>query len=188
MRESVDWKKRKHFSLRVRETITSWNSRPDLGQIGSIWGSKTTGVARPTLRILRVKIDPRWPEGGMRKGEVIISLALSFQSIFLNDWDKKPTLHITPYPLTDSNHSLLDKNHRETYPLPSAIQHHGGHTNFLWRRSFRASFAKDTCLFQENPPRRWAACKTTKDKMFFHKSSAGYPSACWGEECANVIR
>ena len=29
------------------------------------------------LRIWRVKIDPRWPEGGMQKEEVIILRALS---------------------------------------------------------------------------------------------------------------
>ena len=66
------------ISFRVREVIASQSSRPDLRQIGSIWGSATAGVARPTLRIVRVKIGPRWPEGGMRKWEVIISRALSF--------------------------------------------------------------------------------------------------------------
>jgi len=40
--------------------------------------NKTAGVAKPTLRIVRMKIDSRWPEDGMRKCEVIVSRALRY--------------------------------------------------------------------------------------------------------------
>ena len=63
--------------VRVRAKIRSRNSRPDSGQIGSIRGSKIGGVANATLRILRPRSGPRWPEDGMRKREVIFARALS---------------------------------------------------------------------------------------------------------------
>ena len=64
------------FVLRVRKIITSKNSSQDLGQIEPIWWSNTAGVAKPTLRILRVKIGSRWPEDWMWNWEVILSWAL----------------------------------------------------------------------------------------------------------------
>ncbi len=88
--------------------------------------------------------------------------------MFLNGQDKNPTLHITPYPLTYSNHSLLDKNDRETYPLPFAFTHMGKITQisseddpFELPSPKIHVFSKKTLHDNEQP------IKSTKNKVFF---------------------
>ena len=75
--EEIPQRSPSSLALRARAEISSQNSRPDLGRIGSIRKRKTAGVAGTTLRILRLRIGPRWPEDGMRKWEVISARALS---------------------------------------------------------------------------------------------------------------
>jgi len=52
-------------------------SRPDLGHIWPIRGSKTAELTGVNLRILRPRIGQRWPEDGMRKYQLIFSQAPS---------------------------------------------------------------------------------------------------------------
>jgi len=90
-------------------------------------------------------------------------------SIHLPQWSRqKPTLHIIPYPLTYSNHSLLDKNHRENIHrhLPSntmAITQISSKDDLSGLPSPKThAFSKKTFHDDEQPN------KTTKKKVFFH--------------------
>jgi len=92
---------------------------------------------------------------------------LTIEIVGSNDRHKKPTLQVTPSPLTYSNHSLLDKNGRETYPFLFAehqeITQISSEDDLSELPSPKIHVISKKTLYDDEQP-----IKTTKNKVVFH--------------------